>query len=290
MIVGTTPGVYALALVGDALYAATQDQRTFETCLIGIPHREGAPPSLLWRGRGLTCLKGTSDRLLFQVSGDEPGRIYSLTPPDASVTALQGTVDGMPDVQFAVSGERIIFFGRQSTGKLELRQATLAGQASPIVAIGANTSFAAICADRAHVYWQEGEQIRRAPIQGGAATDVATTAGAAMSLSSDDHHLYFTDTGADWGPEDGSLLRIPVGGGAPEVVADRLDNPHDLITDGHSVYWIEADSVIGCRKNPLGAPRVLSADLPGSSRMVLHGDHLYVACIDDGTIRRIAAR
>jgi len=106
---------------------------------------------------------------------------------------------------------------------------------------GAPMGIAVDPADGGYVYWgDQAGNIMRANKDGTNATQVASSAPAAESLTLDSKYVYWVASG-DGGPASGAVLRAPLAGGCTTTLAAAQDNPWNLAVDpadGGSVYWV----------------------------------------------------
>lgn len=88
-------------------------------------------------------------------------------------------------------------------------------------------------------FWAEssGTRVRRVPIAGGAATQVAGGQLTPIAVAVDDSGLWWLNLGSAPNYLDGQLRWAPLDGGAPETVVDQVPNAIGLALDGASVWY-----------------------------------------------------
>jgi hypothetical protein len=72
----------------------------------------------------------------------------------------------------------------------------------------------------------------KVPVNGGAATTLATAQGLPLGIALDTSSVYWINSGS------GNVMKMPLDGGTPVVLASGQDLPTELVVDATSVYWI----------------------------------------------------
>ena len=107
---------------------------------------------------------------------------------------------------------------------------------------GSSSADRAIAVDSNFVYWSSGSSIRKVPLAGGTATDVATGTDA-LYLATDGTNVYWSD----FDMQGGAFVMAPVGGGTPTVLATGLSNPGDITVDATNVYFANSSTLFGTK-------------------------------------------
>jgi len=88
-----------------------------------------------------------------------------------------------------------------------------------------------LAVDGSSLYWQEGNNIQKAPKAGGAVSTLVTRA-SITGLATDGTNVYLAE---DLNP--GNILRLPVGGGAVSTLATGFNNLTSVAVGASNAVW-----------------------------------------------------
>lgn len=236
-----------IALDSKAVYVTEQDWNddNLPTNIVRIPLDGSKSTVLATKQRNGQSIVATKDALYWLASGDVDKNI-----PDAVMKLpLVGGAPKNVGKAFVFSDGALVadathlYFGDYRNKKAILMKLAMAGGKAEEIAASGNDSIAVLAVDSTNAYWVSLGYILKAPLAGGAATELVknTGVGNVWGLASDGKHLYWTDWN-NYRSDDantGAVRRIPVGGGAVETIASGLrGRPWDIATDATHVYWV----------------------------------------------------
>jgi hypothetical protein len=196
--------------------------------------------------------------------------------------------------EIAIQGSALYWTASDAVYRRDLAGAR--GSATKLASPSSNSS--PIATDSAAVYWTGGSSnvIRKVPLMGGAAVDLATGTDA-LHVGSDGTNVYWSD----FDMQGGAFVMVPVGGGTPTVLATDLSNPGSIAVDASGVYFANTSNLFGTKfwKVPRGGGTPAMIALSSNSeayQIAVDGKDLYWAAyrtiakvpIGGGTITTLA--
>lgn len=163
-----------------------------------------------------------------------------------------------------------------------ISRAPLAGGASSD--IHPNQSGArglSVCGDS--VFWANGNdgRIQRGPIDGRFRGYVAAGQKNPIATACDSTHVYWVNQGSFF-DADGSVGRVEIDGGNPQLLAGGQAQPSDVAIDDSHVYWCNAsDGTIRRVPKSGGAIETVATEQHRPVAIALSGDHIY--WVNEGT-------
>lgn len=139
--------------------------------------------------------------------------------------------------------------------------------------------------DQTSIYVGDDSSVKRLPIGGGEAEQLASGSGS-RRLEIDDTHVYWTNADAS------TVRKVPVAGGEVVILATGYFESHEVALDATTVYWTtpgEGPSVGAVNKVPKagGTPVALATDQASPFYIAVDATHVYWVNVADGEIRRV---
>lgn len=138
-----------------------------------------------------------------------------------------------------------------------------------------------IAVDASHVYFADGNSLKRVPIAGGTVSTLAVTEHQIWQLALDDSYVYWSNTIAG-----SPLLRVPKAGGAPEFLSTALEDRPPIAVDASALFWSESTGVWRVTKTG-GLSANLGGDALGPGSRWLALDESFAYAIECGIVMRV---
>ncbi|WP_394823618.1 TolB family protein [Pendulispora albinea] len=193
----------------------------------------------------------------------------------ASNGATNGATDGASLFYLAPADDKTL---------LDVMRVPLAGGKPVRVASGGRSARVLfVAADSKYVYWPEAGRLMKAPVGGGASSEVAKVVYAWAAVS-DGNHLYWSDSPGD---NMGTIRRIKIDGGEAETLTSGFSFPVGLALDDKSVFFVNYDSEDGgvYRVPKAGGSAVtLIRGQKHPKRIAVDDRHVYWINVGEGTL------
>ena len=191
------------------------------------------------------------------------------------------------DPALATDGTSLFYFslpaGADEKHADVMRAPIAGGKATKIASADRTVRVLFIAADKENVYWPEPGRLVKAPVTGGAVTEIAKVV-YAWAAASDGMHLYRTDSP---GESMGAIMRVPIAGGSPESLATGFSFPVALAVDAKSVYFVNFDAEDGAvLRVPKtgGTVTTLVTGQKHPSRLAIDDKSVYWISVGEGTV------
>ena len=202
-------GVERLAIYGEYLVWTR-----FEAVVNFCPTRGcGASPTSLWSAGYWPCATG--------IAVDDSGVYWTTTNADIfrcplagcdnapAVVMVAGAKDAVATFDLAIDADHVYLADRNAIGfGMILKCAKTGCGDQPIVLANGLDAPLAVATDGIHVYWLEGNRVRRCAAAGcdNAPTTLCAGVGGLAALALDDRYAYVADTGTSW--SDGRIWKV----------------------------------------------------------------------------------
>ena len=228
------------------------------------------------------------------VSGDKPtdDKLVKIATAGggAPVTVAKAWAGGEPGIAADGAGGLVYFAAPAKPDDKNLDVMHLAAgkpTATKIATANVSAKLTFLVADATNAYWPEAGKIVKAPIAGGAPTEIAKVV-YAWSAASDGSFLYFADSP---GESEGTLKRVPIAGGATQTLASGFTFPIAMALDAKSVYFLDLNQVEGSVLRVAkegGAAATLVEHQEHPKRLAVDDKFVYWTNTGEGVVARAA--
>lgn len=231
---------YDIIVAGDDVYWSQGDGVPQNARGIGQASRKpGGGSSLIKTSVGQPDLLAADATALYWNLFDQPGLwTANRTAPANPRELLSSSVHGL-----AVDDAKLYLALGDNSGAGSITAMAKDGSSPRAITSESFPKSLALLGD--HVYWGTDLNsigvVRRAPVVGGAVTDLAIGQNAPCCLALDDRAVYFINAAPEGGIA--TLMRALFSGGAPLKLANVAANARSTVVDDAYVYWVEAGDV-----------------------------------------------
>lgn len=190
----------------------------------------------------------------------------------------------------AVSGTNVYwtcspYSGVEDAVPMGVYSAPLDGGTPVLLSTGGLEDPVGLAVDATSVYVGDDYAVKKVPLEGGAAEELALGSGS-RRVRVDGTHVYWTNADAS------SVRKVPIEGGESVALATGYFESHEVVLDATHVYWTtpgEGPSVGSVNKVPKegGVPVALATGQPSPYYIALDDTHVYWVNTSAGEIRRV---